>query len=234
MVGKNILVVDDEQKIRELITLYLHREGFTVWQASNGKEALSALKAKDYDLIVLDIMMPDLDGWEVCRQIRKNSNVPIIMLTARGDEIDRVLGLELGADDYIVKPFSPREMIARVKAVLRRSSIVEQQKTADKLEINDLVIDMAAREVFVNNHLVALTPKEFDLICFLAQHPGQAFTREQLLQQVWGYDFYGDLRTVDTHVNRLREKLAKDGHKQQYIATVWGVGYKFEVANEKK
>lgn len=232
--SKNILVVDDEQKIRELLTLYLNQEGFNVSTALNGKDALRQLAQKNFNLIILDVMMPAIDGWEVCRQIRKDSNIPIIMLTARGDEIDRVLGLELGADDYIVKPFSPREMVARVRAVLRRSSVKEKQQTSDrKLEINNLVIDAAAREVRINHKLLTLTPKEFDLVYFLAQNPGQALTREQLLEQVWGYDFYGDLRTVDTHINRLREKIIKNGHKQQYIATVWGVGYKFEVENEK-
>jgi two-component system response regulator ResD len=231
--SKNILVVDDEKKIRELLTLYLNQEGFTVSIALDGRDALKKLSHKTFDLIILDLMMPGLDGWEVCREVRKSSNIPIIMLTARGDEIDRVLGLELGADDYVVKPFSPREMVARVKAVLRRSNIVEKRQKSDRrLEIGNLIIDAAAREIFINLKSVTLTPKEFDLLYFLAQSPGQAFTREQLLEQVWGYDFYGDLRTVDTHINRLREKIIKNGYEQQCIATVWGVGYKFEVANE--
>ncbi|MBM7855462.1 two-component system response regulator ResD [Desulfohalotomaculum tongense] len=228
---KQILVVDDEKKIRELIDIYLQNEGFGVHQASDGQQALDMLASGDYDLVILDLMMPGIDGWEVCRRIRQHSEIPVIMLTARGDEIDRVLGLELGADDYIVKPFSPREVVARVKAVLRRAGAVQPNKKGadNKLVFNNLTINPGAREVSVNGKQIPLTPKEFDLLYYMARSPGRAISREQLLENVWGYDYYGDLRTVDTHINRLRDKLNKTG-TAQYITTVWGVGYKFEVS----
>lgn len=224
----NILVVDDEQKIRELIRIYLEPEGFQVTEAENGRMALDILSRENFDLMILDLMMPDIDGWAVCREVRKNSSVPIIMLTARGDEIDRVLGLELGADDYMVKPFSPREMVARVKAVLRRTLPEEPKKSL--LQFDGLTIDPASRQVTVLGRPVSLTPKEYDLLYFLAQSPGRVYTREQLLENVWGYDFFGEVRTVDTHVTRLREKLARVKGAPQYVSTVWGVGYKFEVS----
>ncbi|MBO8137475.1 MAG: response regulator transcription factor [Desulfotomaculum sp.] len=230
---KKILVVDDEKKIRDVLGLYLKNEGFEMDQASDGQQALEMIKGNNYDLIILDLMLPGLDGWEVCRNVRQTSSVPVIMLTARGDEFDRVLGLELGADDYIVKPFSPREVVARVKAVLRRTetSLKLNIRSKQKIKYADMTIDPDAREVVINGKQVALTPKEFDLLYYLAQSPGRAYTREQLLESVWGYDYYGDLRTVDTHVNRLREKLAKINGKR-YIETVWGVGYKFEAKND--
>ncbi|OAT81845.1 response regulator transcription factor [Desulfotomaculum copahuensis] len=224
----NILVVDDEQKIRELIRIYLEPEGFQVTEAENGRQALDILSRENFDLVILDLMMPDVDGWAVCREVRKNSSVPIIMLTARGDEIDRVLGLELGADDYMVKPFSPREMVARVKAVLRRTLPEEPKK--GRLQFDGLSIDPSSRQVTVLGRPVSLTPKEYDLLYFLAQSPGRVYTREQLLENVWGYDFFGEVRTVDTHVTRLREKLARVKGAPQYVSTVWGVGYKFEVS----
>lgn len=223
----NILVVDDEQKIREIIRIYLEPEGFQVTEAENGRMALDILSRETFDLVILDLMMPDVDGWAVCREVRKNSSVPMIMLTARGDEIDRVLGLELGADDYMVKPFSPREMVARVKAVLRRTLPEEPKKSL--LQFDGMTIDPASRQVCVLGRPVSLTPKEYDLLYFLAQSPGRVYTREQLLENVWGYDFFGEVRTVDTHVTRLREKLARVKEAPQYVSTVWGVGYKFEV-----
>lgn len=225
--SSKILIVDDENKILDLLRLYLESEGFRVEEAADGKTALEMLEDDSYDLLVLDLMMPGLDGWAVCRQVRAGSNLPIIILTARGDEMDRVLGLDLGADDYVVKPFSPRELVARVKAVLRRTRPAGEDPA---LVFPGLVISPGAREVNVNSMPVALTPKEFDLLHYLARHPGRAFTRDQLLQNVWGYDFFGDARTVDTHVTRLREKLSRPGARAQYISTVWGVGYKFEVA----
>ncbi|MFZ5633602.1 MAG: response regulator transcription factor [Bacillota bacterium] len=227
-----ILVVDDEAKIRELVKAYLQKEGFLVEEAGNGREAMGKVKAAGYDAIVLDLMMPGMDGLELCREIRKESDVPIIMLTARGEEIDRVLGLELGADDYMVKPFSPRELVARIKAVLRRVKKGGLSGKAQTLiEAGGLKINEDTREVTLNGEAVVLTPKEYDLLLCLARHPGRVFTREQLLEQVWGYEFFGEARTVDTHITRLREKIARAGGDQQYIATVWGIGYKFEVKN---
>lgn len=226
----NILVVDDESKIRELVGVYLQKEGYSVHEAGSGPEALEKVKSLRFDAIILDLMMPGMDGLELCREIRKDSEVPVIMLTARGDEIDRVLGLELGADDYIVKPFSPRELVARVKAVLRRA---RKGGPAGRIQpvigAGDLVIDEETREVIVGGQQVSLTPREYDLLLRLARHPGRVFTREQLLEQVWGYDFFGEARTVDTHITRIREKIARVRGDRQYITTVWGVGYKFEV-----
>jgi len=228
----NILVVDDEEKIRELVGEYLKREGFAVTHAGSGSEALERVRSSSFDAAVLDLMMPGLDGLEVCREIRKFSDLPVIMLTARGDEIDRVLGLELGADDYLVKPFSPRELVARVKAVLRRSRRGDSPPRARTLiEAGGISIDEETREVSLDGQAVSLTPKEYELLLRLARHPGRVFTREQLLEQVWGYDFFGEARTVDTHITRLREKISRIRGDQQYISTVWGVGYKFEVKN---
>lgn len=231
-----ILVADDEQKIREVVRMYLEKEGFTVQEAADGQEALDYLAKEKWDLLVLDLMMPKRDGWEVCREARKKSGIPIIMLTAREAEIDRVLGLELGADDYVVKPFSPRELVARVKAVLRRTATNEAQKESknemNTLNYNTITIDPSSRSVMVSGRPVSLTPKEFEVLYFLARYPGQVFSREKLLDSVWGYDFFGDARTVDTHINRLRDKLAKIPESPTFIATVWGIGYKFEVGNE--
>jgi two-component system response regulator ResD len=227
MVQVRILVADDERKIRDLVRMYLNAEGFLVTEAGDGQQVLEQLNKGSFDLVILDIMMPGTDGWTVCRQIRKDSNLPVIMLTARGEEIDRVLGLELGADDYVVKPFSPRELVARVKAVLRRTR--QQQETEDVLEFDGLVIKPASREVYLMEQSLSLTPKEFDLLYFLARSAGRVFTREQILEQVWGYNFFGEARTVDTHVTRLREKMSKIPGASQYVTTVWGVGYKFEV-----
>lgn len=229
--GKRILVADDESKIRQLVRMYLEKEGFEVVEAADGGTALDYLSRERFDLVVLDLMMPGTDGWTVCREVRKKDNqVPIIMLTARGDEVDRVLGLEMGADDYVVKPFSPRELVARIKAVLRRANR-EESASVDPgvLTYPGLIIDPLSRKVEVSGQVVNLTPKEYDLLYFLARSPGRVFTREQLLEKVWGYDYYGDSRTVDTHITRLREKLSRVGGSPQYIVTVWGVGYKFEV-----
>ncbi|MEW6172619.1 MAG: response regulator transcription factor [Bacillota bacterium] len=221
-----VLVVDDEPRIRELLRKYLAAEGFEVGEAADGETALSEAVSGEWDLIVLDLMLPGRDGRDVCRQIRKTQDVPVIMLTARGDEMDRVLGLELGADDYIVKPFSPREVVARIKAVLRRSK--KYPGTEKQLEIGKIIIDPTARTVTVGTEPVPLTPKEFDLLLALGKAPGRAFRREELLNLIWGYDFYGDSRTVDTHITRLREKLGRAGAPPM-ISTVWGIGYKLEV-----
>ncbi|MEW6183150.1 MAG: response regulator transcription factor [Bacillota bacterium] len=220
-----VLLVDDEPRIRELLRKYLLAEGFEVGEAADGETALTEAAAGEWDLIVLDLMLPGRDGWDVCRQMRKTLDVPVIMLTARSDEMDRVLGLELGADDYIVKPFSPREVIARIKAVLRRSR--KYPEAEKQLVLGKVIIDPAARTVTVGTEPVPLTPKEFDLLFALGKAPGRAFRREELLTLIWGYDFYGDSRTVDTHITRLREKLGRAG-ASPLITTVWGVGYKIE------
>lgn len=227
----NILVVDDEEKIRDLIIAYLQAEGFGSVGAADGRQALELVGKNRFDLLVLDLMMPGLDGWSICREIRKNSDMPILMLTARGDEIDRVLGLELGADDYVVKPFSPRELVARIKAILRRAGPDrpcpgEKEKA---VEFAGLRISPESREVAVNGRPVQLTPKEFELLIYMAGSPGRVFTRDHLLEHIWGYNFFGEARTVDTHITRLREKLTRIPGARQYIYTVWGVGYKFEV-----
>ncbi len=216
-----ILVVDDEPNIVELARLYLRNEGYEVLTADSGPAALDAARQASPDLIVLDIMLPGLDGWEVCRQIRQFSQAPIIMLTARSDDVDKIVGLELGADDYMVKPFNPRELVARVKAVLRRSDTVASPDGA--VALADVRIDPARREASLGNQPIALRAKEFDLLLYMVQHPGLALRREQLLNAVWGYEFYGDTRTVDVHIARLRDHLA--GSRLR-IETVWGIGYK--------
>lgn len=225
MERRRILVADDEGGLRQLVRLYLEKEGMEVDEAATGRQALTRLEEAKYDLLILDLMMPDGDGWSVCREVRRKSDLPIIMLTARGEETDRLLGFDLGADDYVVKPFSPRELVARVKALLRRTGYGQPED--GELSFPGLSINIPGREVKVEGRPVTnLTPKEFDLLLFLAQHPGQVMSRERILEKVWGYDFYGDLRTVDTHIKNLREKL---GRERGFITTVWGVGYKFEV-----
>jgi two-component system response regulator ResD len=227
MVSNTILVVDDEELVRDLIRLYLKKEGFLVEEARDGEEALAKLRSVSPDLIILDIMLPKMDGWSVCREIRKTLATPIIMLTAKGEEFDRIHGLELGADDYVCKPFSPIELVARIRAVLRRSALAVQSSKV--LSYSGIMVDYSNHRVEVDGREVVLTPKEFKLLWFLASHPGQLYSREQLLQNVWNYNYLGDHRTVDTHVRRLREKL-EAGAKKVYIKTVWGMGYKFEVA----
>lgn len=221
-----VLVIDDDVNICELIRLYMEKEGFEVLSAHNGKKSIEAFTTFAPNIVILDIMLPGADGWQVCREIRKISNIPIIMLTAKGETFDKVLGLELGADDYIVKPFEPKELVARVKAVLRRY----ERKNIDTEEVvyPNLVINKSDYTVKVNGNDMELPPKELELLFFLASNPNKVFTREQLLEYVWGYDFFGDSRTVDVHIKRIREKLdAKDQVWQ--LKTVWGVGYKFEV-----
>jgi len=225
-----IMVADDEDKIRHLIRMYLEKEGYEVGEAVDGKAVLTKLEQDaSWDLLLLDIMMPETDGWQVCREIRKKSDIPIIMLTARADEIDRVLGLELGADDYVVKPFSPRELVARIKALLRRVRAKQPEPEEALLKFTGLTVDPGSRKIVLMGQLLSLTPKEFELLVFMASSPGQVFSREQLLRNIWDYDYFGDPRTVDTHINRLRDKLTKNKQAPQYIRTVWGVGYKFEV-----
>lgn len=225
---ETILVVEDEENVCKLISMYLKKEGFRVETAGDGEKALTMIRSYAPDLILLDIMLPKIDGWAVCKEIRKSMSVPIIMLTARGEEFDCVLGLELGADDYITKPFSPREMVARVRAVLRR---VKQNDKAQSMVLTypDFIIDRSAGRVEISGQEVQLTPKEFDLLWFLGARPGKVFSREELLEKVWDYNYLGDPRTVDTHIKRLREKLKTSGTKN-YIVTVWGRGYRFEVA----
>lgn len=218
-----ILICDDQPIIHETLGVYLDNEGFRHISAYDGKQALQMAQAEAPDLILLDLMMPGMSGTEVCREIRRTSSVPIIMLTAKGEEVDRILGLEFGADDYIVKPFSARELIARIKAVLRRSVPVEPERT---IQLEGLSVSLENYAVQLDGRPLEMPPKEIELLYFLASHSGKVFTREQLLEQVWGFDFFGDSRTVDVHVKRIREKLG-DSHPWQ-LKTVWGVGYKFE------
>ncbi|MEZ4666849.1 MAG: response regulator transcription factor [Anaerolineae bacterium] len=232
----SIFIVDDEVTIREVVHRYLELDGFTVIEAETGPQALKLLQEKHADLILLDIMLPGLDGFSLARTLRNAPEysaaygaVPIIMLTSRGNEVDRLAGFELGVDDYVVKPFSPRELVARVKAVLRRSVSDSLNTTTEKpLEYTNLQVDPLRRSVFVKGQPVTLTAREFDLLWLFARHPQQVFTREQLLNQVWGYEFYGDESTVTVHIRRLREKIEPDPAQPTYIQTVWGVGYKFE------
>ena len=227
MTDIKILVADDDSNICELLRLYLEKEGFTAVTAYDGEQALAVFESEKPDLILLDVMMPRLDGWQVCREIRKKSQCPIIMVTAKGEVFDRVLGLELGADDYVVKPFETKEVIARIRAVLRRSG-VSGQKKARVVEYEGLSINMENYELRVNGKPIDTPPKEMELIFHLASNPNRVFTRDQLLDEVWGFEYYGDSRTVDVHVKRLREKL--DGVSEKWnLKTVWGVGYKFEV-----
>lgn len=232
-----ILVVDDEERIRRLLRLYLEKENMLIDEAHDGEEALNKALETDYDLIMLDLMLPKMDGIEVCKRLREKKSTPVIMITARGEETSRIEGFEVGADDYVVKPFSPREVVARVKAVLRRASetayLSTDQKPKNLLIFPHLTIDHDAHMVTVNNQEVALTPKEYDLLYYLACSPNKVFTREQLLKDVWNYEYFGDLRTVDTHVKRLREKLNRHSPEAaKMIATVWGVGYKLEVSGQ--
>ena len=221
---KKILIVEDEASIRELLRLYLEREGYTVLEAENGVEGIKKWKSDKPDMLLLDVMMPVMDGWAVCREIRAESDVPIIMLTAKGETADRVSGLEMGADDYIVKPLEMPEVIARVRAVFRRMA---PDDAPEKLSFDNLVIDKQAYDLVIKGKRVDAPPKEIELLYFLASSPNRVFTRAQLLDDVWGFDYFGDTRTVDVHVKRLREKLEGVSDKWE-LKTVWGVGYKFE------
>ena len=221
---KKILIVEDEANIRELLRLYLEREGYTVIEAENGVEGIKQWKSEKPDMILLDVMMPVMDGWTVCKEIRAESDVPIIMITAKGETADRVSGLEMGADDYIVKPLEMPEVIARVRAVFRRMA---PDDAPEKLSFDNLVIDKQAYDLVIKGKRVDAPPKEIELLYYLASSPNRVFTRAQLLDEVWGFDYFGDTRTVDVHVKRLREKLEGVSDKWE-LKTVWGVGYKFE------
>ena len=224
-----ILVADDDLNICELLRLYLEKEGFEVVMAHDGEEAVARFESEKPSLILLDIMMPKLDGWQVCRQIRQKSDCPIIMLTAKGETFDKVLGMELGADDYVVKPFDTKEIVARIKAVLRRSGPAGAAANEVKeVSYDKLTVNMTRYELKVDGKVVDAPPKELELLFHLASNPNRVFTRDQLLDEVWGFEYYGDSRTVDVHIKRLREKL--EGVSDQWsLKTVWGVGYKFEV-----
>jgi DNA-binding response OmpR family regulator len=224
----SILVVEDEGSIASFVSLYLKNAGYTVRTASTGSEALSQVAAQMPGLIVLDLMLPDIDGIEVCKRIRQTSDVPILMLTARDEDVDKIIGLEVGADDYLTKPFNPRELVARVKSILRRATPDRRERESEVIEHGDLRIDAGRREVMVGDQEIQLAPKEFDLLWELLDHRGLVLTRDQLLERVWGYTFAGDTRTVDVHVRQLRRKL----EDASPIVTVWGVGYKVSPAKD--
>lgn len=222
-----VLIVDDDINIAELIRLCLEREGFSTIVAHDGMAAIEKFKSEAPNLVLLDVMMPRVDGWQVCREVRRVSNIPIIMLTAKGDTFDKVLGLELGADDYMVKPFESKELIARIKAVMRRYETKGQEMSKEVVYPN-LIINLSNYELKIEGEAIDIPPKELELLFFLCSNPNRVYTREQLLEEVWGFDYFGDSRTVDVHVKRLREKL--EGHEKNWqLKTVWGVGYKFEV-----
>ena len=223
-----VLIVEDEKHIAELLQLYLEKEGFAVTIAADGEQGLSKFRAIGPDLVLLDLMLPKLDGWAVCRAIRAESTTPVIMLTAKAELDDKVAGLKIGADDYITKPFEMKEVLARIEAVLRRSDRAADETPARKLNFDKLTIDMDAFELVVDGKKLDIPPKEMELLFYLASSPNRVYTRNQLLDEVWGFDYYGDSRTVDVHVKRLREKL--EGVSEKWtLKTVWGVGYKFEV-----
>lgn len=223
-----VLVVDDDINIVKLIKLYLEKEDFDVCTAHNGKEALDVFKRENPSIVILDIMMPEMDGNQVCREIRKSSEVPIIMLTAKGETFDKVLSLELGADDYMVKPFETKELVARIKAILRRSDNKSERDNDKCIVFDKLEVNLSNYELKIDGRILEIPPKELELLYFLTSNPNRVFTREQLLEEVWGFDYFGDSRTVDVHIKRLREKL--EGVEANWqLKTVWGVGYKFEV-----
>jgi len=225
-----ILVVDDDPRIAEVISLYLNKEGYETREAYSGKEAVAEFANYAPGLVMLDLMLPEKDGYQVCKEIRSISKTPVIMLTARGETFDKVLGLELGADDYIVKPFEPKELIARVKAVLRRYENGDLDNVVRSISVPGMTINLSMYTVECHGETLELPPKEFELLGFLASHPNQVFTRDKLLDKIWGYEFMGDTRTVDVHIKRIREKTERDGDEWS-IKTVWGVGYKLEVKN---
>ena len=227
MANEKILIADDDKNICELLRLYLAKEGYTTCIANDGEAAFAAFEKEKPNLVLLDIMMPKMDGWAVCRKIRAVDNTPVIMLTAKGETFDKVLGLELGADDYVVKPFDSKEVVARIKAVLRRC-VPAQAAPDGVISYDNLSVDLTRYELKVKGNVVDAPPKELELLYYLASHPNRVFTRDQLLDEVWGFEYYGDSRTIDVHVKRLREKL--EGTSDQWsLKTVWGVGYKFEV-----
>lgn len=229
MSKQTILIADDEAGIREILKIYFEKEGFEVIEAENGEQAIAKVISDKPDMLLLDIMMPVMDGIEVCKQVRKMSSMPIIMVTAKEEDDDRIAGLEIGADDYITKPFNTREVVARVKAVLRRFGNKENTKELSHIEYEGLSIDMEKYEVIAFGHKMTFTSKEMELLWALASNPGKAFSRNQLLESIWGYSYYGDTRTVDTHIKRIRQKLNIPVDARWDISTIWGVGYKFEV-----
>lgn len=226
--NKSILIADDHEDILEILQRYVSKEGYSPILAHDGEEAILKLKECNPVLILLDVMMPKKDGFEVCRQIRESSNVPIIMITAKGEDGDRIMGLDIGADDYIVKPFSPAEVMARIRAVLRRIDVLEEE-TKDIIRLPGLEIDISSYEVKINGENINLTKKEIEILWLLAGNPGKVFSRDNLLDRVWGFDYFGDARTVDTHIKRLRSKIDFTQPLKWDIKTIWGVGYKFEI-----
>lgn len=229
MAKHKILIADDEEQIREILRIYFEKEGFEVIEAEDGAAAILKVQAEKPDILLLDIMMPVLDGIEVCKQVRKISEVPIIMVTAKDEDDDRIAGLEIGADDYITKPFNSREVVARVKAVLRRTGSQEKPGEVTRISYDGLVIDMEQYQVVAFGNKMTFTTKEMELLWCLASNPGKAFSRNQLLENIWGYSYYGDTRTVDTHIKRIRQKLNIPRDAKWDITTIWGVGYKFEL-----
>lgn len=229
----NILIADDHRQITSILSEYAKKEGYTVSIANDGKEALSMFSRNTFDLVLLDVMMPEMDGFQVCREIRKTSTVPIIMVTARGEDFERIMGLDMGADDYIVKPFSPGEVMARIRAILRRiSPDLKESQDKNILHYDNLTINIEEFTVLVENEPVSLTKKEIEILYTMAKNPNKLFTRDNLLNSLWGYDYFGDARTVDSHIKRLRAKLDSYHHPNWEIKTVWGMGYKFEVEHE--
>ncbi len=228
MAKEKVLIADDDKNICELLRLYLAKEGYDTVLAYDGEAAVAAFEREKPDMVLLDIMMPKMDGWEVCRRIRAAGSTPVIMLTAKGETFDKVLGLELGADDYVVKPFDTKEVVARIKAVLRRCAPAAEAAADGVIRYEGLSVDLTRYELKVNGKTVEAPPKELELLYYLASHPNRVFTRDQLLDEVWGFEYYGDSRTIDVHVKRLREKLDPPGDRWS-LKTVWGVGYKFEV-----
>ena len=229
MEGKKILIVDDEKNIRNVIKEYAKFDGFDTFEAEDGMQAVEMCRTQDFDLIIMDIMMPKLDGYSAVREIRKTKQIPVIMLSARGEEYDKLFGFELGVDDYVTKPFSPKELLARIRAVMKRSAAPAPAGDNNVLKFEGLEINMSGREVFVDGKPVSLTPKEYDLLFYLVRNKGIALSREKLLEEVWGYDFYGDDRTVDTHIKMLRNSL---GDYRKFIVTLRGMGYKFDAGRE--
>lgn len=226
----NILIVDDNKQIVSILSDYAIKEGFTVFKATDGVDALFQFENNSFDIILLDVMMPKKDGFEVCREIRRTSNVPIIMITARGEDFERIMGLDIGADDYLVKPFSPAEVMARIRAILRRlERTCDNMEKQKKFVIDNLTICLDDFTASINGNVLPLTKKEIELLWVMATNKGKVFTRDHLLDSIWGYDYYGDNRTVDSHIKRLRAKLDKYSHPNWQVTTIWGVGYKFEV-----
>lgn len=225
--SKKALVVEDDRNISELLRLYLEKDGFDVTIASNGGSAVTCAKSENPDIVLLDLMLPVMDGWAVCRELRKTMDVPIIMLTAKGETSDKITGLELGADDYVTKPFDVKELLARVHAVMRRTDTKQNEQSKKRVEFDKLIVDLDSYELIVNGKVIDTPPKELELLYHLASSPNKVFTRNQLLDEVWGFDYFGDSRTVDVHIKRLREKL-ENVSELWSLKTVWGVGYKFE------